>query len=177
MRKLHLACAHLMPVLRGEVLISLTGHFLFNALAGVSSSVMQTPDNILKYQRLLGVFWSGVPCVCPARAVLLAGRWGAAGAVPAVPGHALHRLCGRRPADEKRLRWKSPRVKYLQRCLCSCTSKISFSQLVMLTVPFRFFNSLRAVLCLSVHSGRTLWKRDVCAEKCTKRKKQTQLFC
>lgn len=71
------------------MLISLTGHFLFytlfNALAGVSSSVMQTPDNSLKYQRLLGVLLIRralcLPCEgCAAGRTVRGSRSGARGA-------------------------------------------------------------------------------------------------
>lgn len=56
-----------MPVVWGGMLITLTRHFLFytlfNVLAGVSSSAIWSPDNILKYQRIQVFFWSGMPCV------------------------------------------------------------------------------------------------------------------
>lgn len=66
------------------MLITPTRHFLFytlcNVLPGVLSSVIQTPDNILKYQRSqVFLFPSDMPCVFATRPwLLLVGRWAAA---------------------------------------------------------------------------------------------------
>lgn len=179
------------------MLITLTRHFLFdtlcNALAGASSSVIETPDNILKYQRIQVFFWSGMSCVFPPRALLLVGRYAAAKAVPvgfcqqcsdkALPLHAafcpvwaqssllLFGLDLRRHFSET-----DCQVKYLQWCLYSCTCKILCSQLLMLTVFCRVFVPCNlCCVCLRLQEG--LSESVVCVEKCTKEKKQTQLFC
>lgn len=179
MRKLSLAYACLIPAVQEGMLITPTRHFwfytVFNALAGVSSSVIQTPDNILKYQRIQVFFWSGVPCVFSSEDWAAAGRkvscskGKACGDFPAVlqQGSAPPRcllLCScplwgqsslllvgldlRRHFSEKPLKW------FLQWCLYSFTSKIPCSQGLMLTVFFRCFIPCNlCCVCLYAREG------------------------
>ena len=189
-----------MPVVRVGMLITLTRRFLFyslfNVLAGVSSSVIQTPDNTLKHQRIQAFFWSGVPCFLPPRTrlLLLEGKlwqkqrpWGFASsaqrrlctsALPSAaprPGLASERSVSCRPGFEKALQQKklssgiSAVVLLLLRFWNSMLSALDVNCFLQV------FCSLRPVLCL--YAGEELSETVLAVSRTVQRRKNKPNSC